>query len=623
MRLMEARGMRVDALAVLGLAEGVFPSVERADPFLSEEVRGLLGMEAQLGQEQAGLFYQVVTRADRYLLLTRPYLAKDGESWEPSPYWNALQELLEDKPLRIHPDQARPLSEAASPNELLFWAARRWSQTGSDLPADLSGEFGARWQHIADTQTVLADRLQKEARGAYDGDLAELAQKLSQRYGERAGWSASRLEAYATCPFSFLVSSALGLEVIEAPQIGYQANQLGTILHAVLEQVYPEVPDPSDTAAVLAHLPEVARRVFATAPQDYQFRPSPLWETQQAELLLVLEATIQGIADLNAEQGWRPLAFEAKFGMGGQPPLVLHTSAGEIRLHGLVDRIDVNPDGKLRVIDYKSGSSHLAPGDLIDGRRLQLPIYALAASQALGLGEPAEGFYWKLFQGGASSLKLSSFPERSGQRTRGRLPGGDRSHRSHRQRHSPGRIPTGAAAGRLPELLPGRILVLALQGGEMVMENSSANLLDILGLTAGQREAAAESERNVAVTAGAGSGKTRTLVARYLLELGQGVQPRQVVAITFTEKAAREMRSRARTFLRQLVLKAETQAERTLWSGLDAQMDSARIGTIHSLCAEILRSHPAEARLDPQFIVVEESKKIRLPRCASRPWKMR
>ena len=95
--------------------------------------------------------------------------------------------------------------------------------------------------------------------------------------------------------------------------------------------------------------------------------------------------------------------------MGGQPPLVLHTSAGEIRLHGLVDRIDVNPDGKLRVIDYKSGSSHLAPGDLIDGRRLQLPIYALAASQALGLGEPAEGFYWKLFQGGASSLKLSSF----------------------------------------------------------------------------------------------------------------------------------------------------------------------------------------------------------------------
>ena len=414
MRLMEARGVRVDALAVLGLAEGVFPAVERADPFLSEEVRSQLGMEAHLGQEQAGLFYQVVTRADRYLLLTRPYLAKDGESWEPSPYWNALQELLQEKPVRIHPDEARPLSEAASVNELLFWAARRWSQNGLDLPAALSGSFGTRWQHIADTQSVLADRLQKEARGAYDGDLTELAQILSLRYGERAGWSASRLEAYASCPFSFLVSSALGLEVIEAPQIGYQANQLGTILHEVLEKVYPEVADPADTAAVLAHLPDVARRVFEAAPKNYQFRPSPLWETQQAELLLVLAATVQGISDLDADQGWRPLAFEAKFGMEGHAPLVLHTPGGDIRLHGLVDRIDINPQGKLRVIDYKSGSSHLAPRDLIEGRRLQLPIYALAASQALGLGEPVEGFYWKLFQQAASALKLSQFQSEAG-----------------------------------------------------------------------------------------------------------------------------------------------------------------------------------------------------------------
>ena len=133
------------------------------------------------------------------------------------------------------------------------------------------------------------------------------------------------------------------------------------------------------------------------------------------------------------------------------------------------------------------------------------------------------------------------------------------------------------------------------------------NLLDFLELIGDQREAAAESSRNVAVTAGAGSGKTRTLVARYLLNLSTGKLPRQVVAITFTEKAAREMRSRTRVWLRQLVLRAGTREERSFWAKLDAQMDSARIGTIHSLCAEILRSHPAEARLDPQFIVVEQN----------------
>jgi len=407
--MMEARGIRVDALAVLGLAEGSFPVVEHADPFLSEEVRSQLGMDPRLGQEQAGLFYQVITRADRTLLLTRPYLAKDGESWEPSPAWNAVQELLQGPPLRIRADAAQGLCEAASPNELLFWAARCRSQTGMDFPATFAQRFNLRWQHITETQSILAARLQKESKGVYDGDLSVLAQSLGVRYGEKAGWSASRLEAYASCPFSFLTSSALGLEVIEPPQIGYQANQLGTILHEVLEKVYPEVSDPANTADVLAHLPDVARRVFASAPQKFQFRPSLLWEVEQAELLLVLVAAIQGIADQDQDRGWRPLAFEAKFGLAGQPPLILHTPSGDILLHGLVDRVDIDPDGKLRVIDYKSGGAHLTPQDLIEGRRLQLPIYALAASQALGLGEPAEGFYWKLFQRGVSSLRLSQF----------------------------------------------------------------------------------------------------------------------------------------------------------------------------------------------------------------------
>jgi hypothetical protein len=136
---------------------------------------------------------------------------------------------------------------------------------------------------------------------------------------------------------------------------------------------------------------------------------------QQEELLVVLEAAVQGIADLDPEGGWRPLAFECKFGLEGQPPLRLPSRGGEIRLHGIVDRVDINSNGELRVIDYKSGGSHLTQKELIEGQRLQLPIYAMAASQALGLGQPVEGFYWKLFQAAPSSLKLSSFEYEGGE----------------------------------------------------------------------------------------------------------------------------------------------------------------------------------------------------------------
>lgn len=131
-------------------------------------------------------------------------------------------------------------------------------------------------------------------------------------------------------------------------------------------------------------------------------------------------------------------------------------------------------------------------------------------------------------------------------------------------------------------------------------------VIDGFGLTSDQRDAALERARDVVVTAGAGSGKTRTLVARYASLLADGLEPRRVVAITFTEKAAREMRSRVREALNRLAVNATEVEERLLWVRLEAQMDSARIGTIHSLCAEILRAHPAEAGLDPLFEVLDE-----------------
>ncbi len=121
-----------------------------------------------------------------------------------------------------------------------------------------------------------------------------------------------------------------------------------------------------------------------------------------------------------------------------------------------------------------------------------------------------------------------------------------------------------------------------------------------------QREAASERDRNVVVTAGAGSGKTRTLVARYLSLLADGLQPEKVVAITFTEKAANEMRSRVRSAIRTQITTGQNQKEQHFWLGLERQIDAARIGTIHSLCAEILRTHPAQAGIDPLFEVVDE-----------------
>jgi ATP-dependent helicase/nuclease subunit A len=128
-----------------------------------------------------------------------------------------------------------------------------------------------------------------------------------------------------------------------------------------------------------------------------------------------------------------------------------------------------------------------------------------------------------------------------------------------------------------------------------------------LGLSRSQAEAVMARGCAVAVTAGAGAGKTRTLVARYLSLLAEGMPPRSVVAITFTRKAAREMRNRVRAQVRHFLDESGLEgAERARWQEAYRQLDAARIGTIHSLCGEILRHHPAEAGLDPRFEMLDE-----------------
>jgi ATP-dependent helicase/nuclease subunit A len=101
---------------------------------------------------------------------------------------------------------------------------------------------------------------------------------------------------------------------------------------------------------------------------------------------------------------------------------------------------------------------------------------------------------------------------------------------------------------------------------------------------------------DILVSAGAGSGKTRVLVDRYLLLLGE-CEVTQLAAITFTEAAATEMRQRVREALER----GGTDTERHR-----AAFDEAVIGTIHALCLRILREHPVEAGIDPDVRILGE-----------------
>ncbi len=407
LRMLEARGLRFKAVAILGLSEGVYPQIERTDPFFSEADRRRFGLEPRLDRQQAGVFYLALTRADQFLLLTRPYLADDGESWEPSPYWSEVRKLLPDSAYQmIRPDDRRPLEEAASPQELLFWAVQEVDQFEQGLPARYLS-LQDRWQQLGHARTVLLARLKRVVEGPYEGMPRELRPELGEQYGSQHTWSASRLETYGSCPFRFYIEVVLGLQLSLPPQPGLDAGQLGSLLHAVLEHAYRQAADPSDPASVLAGLDAIAAQVFQEAPSQLGFRPSVLWDVQQEKWLADLKNTI--LQNAAYDPSWTPQAYEVRFGLDDQPTLELHSDTGPVQHRGVIDRIDRNPGGGLRVVDYKTGGSHLTPSDLIDGFRLQLPIYALAAERALHLGMVSEGLYWKILKAEPGSLKLAAF----------------------------------------------------------------------------------------------------------------------------------------------------------------------------------------------------------------------
>ena len=106
-------------------------------------------------------------------------------------------------------------------------------------------------------------------------------------------------------------------------------------------------------------------------------------------------------------------------------------------------------------------------------------------------------------------------------------------------------------------------------------------------------------EKHVCVTAGAGSGKTTVLVERYLEILREGnTGPQNIVAITFTEKAAAEMKERVIERLNE----AENITDR---DALLDQMSSADISTIHAFCSRILREFPFQAKVPANFSVLQ------------------
>ena len=415
----EVRGISFKAVALVGLAEGEFPGTIKEDPFLRNEDRANLkdvfGFPIRLSTEsaEAEFFYEAVFRASDWLLITRPRIADNGAPWQPSPYWEEILRVTDITPKMITSRSVPALEEAASRSELFEVIGAIGSNDQKGLLREAGKLYPDFSTQISKAENVINDRAGRSKKNdlRFDGSLEHLGEEMRIRYPEEHVWSPSRLENYQTCPYSFFVTNLLGLEKAEPPQEGLDARQLGNIYHHIMEDLYQRAGTDYDIQGLLALLPDVTKKVFNEAPARESFRETAWWHHTQREILTNIQHSLIVLEGI--DESFRFYKAEQKFGIRNDqaPQLDIEVEGGgTFHLRGLIDRIDINDRGNLRIIDYKTSNPFGFDNQAVrEGKKLQLPLYALAAQDGLQLGDVQEGFYFHVRSAQPSSFKMSAF----------------------------------------------------------------------------------------------------------------------------------------------------------------------------------------------------------------------
>ena len=332
-----AAGLSWDLVVVAGVQDGVWPDLRLRGSLLGsgdlvDVVAGrgtdARAARAQVRHDETRLFLVAVTRASRRLVVT----AVRSEDEQPSAYLDVVDPRPDARPFT---DVPRPLTLDGLVGEL-----RR-----SLLDADPSAR--------GDAVTTLARLTRERVRGADPAQWWALRDTTDDRPRRAPGLpvpvSPSAVDRFGQCGLQWLLRSSGG----DGPSMG--AQDIGTLVHEIAHDL-----GDVDAQAYAAELE--ARWGRLGMPPGWLSRR----DLARARTMTDRLARYHREADA---QGWRRAASEERMRFG----------LGRARVSGTVDRVEVAPDGRVRIIDLKTGSRKPTKADL--ARNGQLGVYQLAVEE--------------------------------------------------------------------------------------------------------------------------------------------------------------------------------------------------------------------------------------------------
>lgn len=431
--MQRTRSSHVKAMLVLGANEGILPASAPSDSILSEDEKRFLAEqdieickvdEIRLQEEKLAI-YKNLSRPTEKLWVSYSASDSEGKEIKPSSIFNKLRTIYPS--LEIEQDIADrddSLELVQAPKAAMEHMAAALRQAINGEAFDPGWKAAMEWYKEKNVLNKLEEGLffTNKQRELSRNFVEELYKRFDQ---EEMTVSPSRLEQYSRCPFAHFIGYGLRPDEQRIYEVG--GREIGDLYHTCLMEMSRwltadgvPVNDPESPWMTVSKdaCQDKIEEILKGEADRYRegLLASGKEETYRTERLKEICNEMSWILIDHVRRGSiRSIAFEETFGKGRTlEPVKVETDQGAVCIEGKIDRVDVLEDGRVKIIDYKTGQEKFNIQEARKGFRLQLMLYLKAAQEEKR--EPAGVFYFLISEPSVSADSIR--PEELGSKVK-------------------------------------------------------------------------------------------------------------------------------------------------------------------------------------------------------------